>query len=185
MRIAPALILATLFCAASPAHADQEGDRVAVYRAFLADYTEGSDMTINLGNRSTEIDLSGSDLRECTSGFPISGRDSTPQTLTGEIIGAAPVRLVDAEAQRSAMRDYDPGEAIRRGASVEDAVAGGFDNGLLTLSEVVFDRTGDHAALQFSFVCGALCGHGGTAVFNRVGHDWVQSERECGDSWIS
>ena len=59
----------------------------------------------------------------------------------------------------------DPGNAIGEGQSVDDAVEAGFKAGLFTFSEVVFDTAHTHAALNYTFHCGSLCGHGGTVVF--------------------
>jgi hypothetical protein len=77
------------------------------------------------------------------------------------------IQLVDPQRQRKAVQSNDPGNAIRQGEDVDNAVAAGFAAGLLTLSEVVFDKEHRYAAMNFSFVCGGLCGHAATLVFEK------------------
>jgi hypothetical protein len=91
---------------------------------------------------------------------------------------------VDPEKQHKAIEESDPNNAIRRGQDVKIAVDAGFTAGLLTLSEVAFDKKHQHAAMSFSFVCGGLCGHGGTIVFKKENGKWKESKRQC-SSWIS
>jgi len=75
------------------------------------------------------------------------------------------IHLVDPEQQEKAIRQNDPGRGIRQGKDVSSAVEAGFSAGLLTLSEVAFDKSHRYAAMSFNFVCGGLCGHGSTIVF--------------------
>lgn len=73
-----------------------------------------------------------------------------------------------------------------RGVSmlVEDAVRAAFDSGLLTLSEIVFDKRHKFAVMDFSFHCGMLRGHGGMVVLQQVGGRWRPTRRRCG-AWVS
>ena len=59
----------------------------------------------------------------------------------------------------------------------------GFAHGLVTLSEINFDKEHKHAIVSFSFFCGSLCGNGGTAVLEKVDGAW-QRKSNC-HNWIS
>ena len=98
-------------------------------------------------------------------------------------LGAGHIRLVDPDAHGKEVRDNDPGDAIRRGADVNDAVKGGFAHGLFTLGEIRFDRSHTHAIVSFSFWCGALCGHGATMIMEKRDGSWVR-QKNC-SGWIS
>jgi hypothetical protein len=67
---------------------------------------------------------------------------------------------------------------------VKKAVDQGFSHALLTLSQVAFERSGQRAALNYSFVCGRLCGNGGTVLLERGPLGWVRSKAQCG-MWMS
>lgn len=56
--------------------------------------------------------------------------------------------------------------------------------GLISLSSIAFDQTKTVAALNFSMVCGSLCGYGETLVFDRTATGWVQRPATC-EAWIS
>ena len=74
----------------------------------------------------------------------------------------------------------DPEDGIRNGQSAESAVESGFNSGLLTLSEIIFDLDHKRAALQFSFRCGGLCGHTETVVYEKRRGVWERSKNSCG-----
>ena len=95
-------------------------------------------------------------------------------------LSANHVRLVDPDKHKM----HDPGRSIFRGQSVDDAVETGFAAGLFTFSEIVFDNSHTHAALRYSFVCGSLCGHGGTVVFTKE-RDTRKPAREGCRQWVS
>jgi hypothetical protein len=60
----------------------------------------------------------------------------------------------------------------------------GFQAGLLSVSEVAFDEAHQFAVFRFSFICGSLCGRGGTLVFVKVDGKWRKSDRAC-PLWIA
>ncbi len=96
-------------------------------------------------------------------------------------VGRLPyVRLVDSDK----WSPQDPSVLIAEGQSVESAVEAGFAHGLLTLSAISFDESHTTAAFTYSFVCGALCGSGGPAIFKATPDGWVQSDKQCG-GWVS
>ena len=65
-------------------------------------------------------------------------------------------------------------------ASLEWSV---FASGMLSLSEIVFDRTHHHAVVSYAFVCGGLCGNGSTLILEKDGDSW-KVKKTCG-GWIS
>lgn len=96
----------------------------------------------------------------------------------------ANVTLVDSKKQMAKVKENDPGRTMQQGDSVEHAVESAFASGLLTLSEVAFDKTHRYAVMNFSFVCGGLCGHGGIVILQKVNGRWKRTDRQCG-GWIS
>ena len=123
---------------------------------------------------------------DCTKGISFANiPDNQVHRLTTELNDFARIHVVNADAQLAKLREHDPGSLIRQGKKVEDAVSEGFASGLLTLSEVVFDKTGRYAVMSFGFRCGQLCGHGGTLIFKREkSGNWKQTKRPC-SIWMS
>ena len=84
-------------------------------------------------------------------------------------LGVSSIHLVDPNEQKKEVEKNDPGKAIRKGISVDDAVRNGFAHALFTLSEIWFDKDHEHAIVSYRFWCGSLCGNGGTEVLVRKG----------------
>jgi len=170
------------------AKAPLTADEIAVYNAFLNFYDNGSPGVRNLGNRTTLLELSEGDKKDCLSGLQLQLSPASPRTvhvLEAEMFEGKNVRLVDPKQQNALVRKNDPSRAIfRQGKSVNDAVESAFANGLLEISEIAFDSTRQFAVMSYSFFCGGLCGHGGPLVFQRTGEGWKASQRRCG-TWIS
>jgi hypothetical protein len=94
-------------------------------------------------------------------------------------------RLVDPDKQRKKVKENDPGSAIKNGKDVGSAVTSGFAAGLLSLSEIRFSNDRKYAALQFAFVCGSLCGSGGTLIYEHDDDGWKPAKgKQCGQ-WIA
>jgi hypothetical protein len=161
-------------------------EQVAVYRAFLHSYNNGSNAKLNLSIATVLPDLT--DLKSgtgCLKGISLQPQTPPAVHRFSSDFDSANVKLVDPDIQSKRVRENDPSNAIRKGGSVDDAVSAGFAAGLLTLSEIVFDKTGKYAVMSFSFVCGGLCGHGGTIVFEKTNDEkWRNTNRSC-SSWIS
>ena len=157
-----------------------------VYKAFLSSYTNGSNsIHLNLANRTVLLDLS--DVEDCLKGIEIESTETADSTVHEfDSRSALPtyVVLVDPKKQMSEVKQHDPDHTMRQRTSVENAVKSAFDSGLLTLSEVAFDKAHQYAVMSYSFVCGGLCGHGGTLIFQKVGGKWKPTNRSC-RSWIS
>jgi hypothetical protein len=119
------------------------------------------------------------DLQGCLMGFPHASRTKKVHQLADILVNNR-VHFVDPATYKVAQ----VGDFMRQGEDLDSAVQSAFDNGLMSLSEVVFDRGHKLAALNFSFQCGRLCGHGGVVIYElRNGH-WRRSKRHCG-SWMS
>jgi hypothetical protein len=104
----------------------------------------------------------------------------TVHKLPAELSKAGKINLVDPKKHKL----KDPGAAIHNGTSVDQAVTAGFASGLFTFSEIVFDSDHKLAAFRYSFVCGILCGNGGTVIYELKDGKWSPTKRRC-SSWIS
>lgn len=142
-------------------------NQLEVYRAFLSDWQAGSKSRLNVANATDPFQPDKDDLQGCMKSFPKHSRAMEthlfPEQFTNERI-----HLSDPATYKVA----DVGEFMRRREDLDSAVQAAFEAGLMTLSEVLFDRTHRLAALNFSFTCGRLCGHGGTVIYERKNGHW-------------
>jgi hypothetical protein len=163
----------------SPAPLSDE--RMTIYRDFLHSYDNGSKTVLNISQLTGQLWVQDDDRKGCLKDFAPSDLE-TPviHTFSADAFPSEKVRLVDPKSHKRA----DPGDAIRHGASVEDAVTSGFAAGIFTFSEIVFDTSHTHAAFSYSFVCGSLCGNGGVVIYELQAGKWRPSKTSCG-SWIS
>jgi len=158
-------------------------EQIAIYKDFLAGFgDEDKDhrFVLNLVDTTIPLSINASDRDGCASDIVANGG------LAGIVVHRFPaemksadLRLVDRKHKVS-----DPGDAIRRGAPVENAVVAGFASAILTFSEIAFDKQHRTAAFSYSFVCGRLCGHGGLVIYELQNGKWSRSKRDCA-SWIS
>jgi hypothetical protein len=161
-------------------------EQMAVYRTFLATYSNGSGSKINLGNQTIEFRPSDMDLRGCLAGMDFAVPDpSAVHSLTKEILPGSAFQLVDAKKQEKQVKQNDPGTLIRKGVPVDAAVRQGFAAGLLSLSEIAFSRDHHFAALQYSFYCGSLCGHGALVIYENVDGAWKEAKAKRCSFWQS
>jgi hypothetical protein len=169
-------------------------EQVAVYRAVLDNYSNGSKAALNVADTTDTLDLSedkdclkGIDLEPSkTSTLAVHRLDNRVTNMKKNIV------LVDAEPQQKKIEENDPQKLVTRAIDggetvtekqLNDSINQAFGTGLFTFSEIAFDRRHQHAVLAYSFVCGGLCGHGNTIVLRKVGGKWKQS-KTC-RSWIS
>ena len=162
-----------------------KADVAALYHAFLGQWL-GNDKSIVFVARSAKPASSNDITRfgEC-SADPADQHarwvDAATIKNLEEVVGDLPrLRFVDPDT----WQPEDPGTLIAKGQSVEAAVETGVGHALLTLSAITFNDAHDRAAFTFSFVCGALCGTGGSVVFKKTGKRWIRQESTCGN-WIS
>ncbi|MDR3752777.1 MAG: hypothetical protein P4K78_02930 [Terracidiphilus sp.] len=163
-------------------------EQLAVYRAVLVAWTDRDAPPGNLANRTTPLGAPGStNDAECGKGLDLEPQPPTliHQILPGDLasLGAQKYKLIDPELGAQEVRKNDPERSMRSGSSVDDAVRNGFAHGLLTLGEIRFDKSHTRAIVALSFVCGSLCGHGGTIILKKTESGW-QKSGACG-MWIS
>jgi hypothetical protein len=156
-------------------------DQSEIYKIFLTEWIGTEHKPLNVSRTAeppSTVDIK--DFSECA----VSGTEWTPPSsasdITSQIRQVPFVQPVDSES----WKPEDPADLIARGHSVKSAVDSGISHGLMTLSTVVFDTKRHIAALNYSFVCGGLCGNGGTALFMKTSHGWSRSKKRC-RSWIS
>ena len=161
-------------------------DQIAVYQSFLASYANGSRSDhLNLAMRTSPLELSEA-ANACLNGIRIEVAEegSVIHEFDPQVSLPTKITLVDPAKQGKKVRENDPGNTMRQSKSVDEAVETAFASGLLTLSEVAFDKTHQYAVMRFSFWCGGLCGHGETIVYQRKNGKWERTNRHCG-GWIS
>ncbi len=163
-------------------------EQLAVYHAMLVNWFQGEKATVNLADRTDPIDANDDSFdKKCLKGLSL---ETIPAVRVHRIrredlaqFDPFEIHLVDPEVQQKEVSDNDPGKAIREGKSVDDAVRNGFAHGLLTFTEIQFDKSHTHALASFSFVCGRLCGNGATMLMEKKKGAWTR-KGECG-GWVS
>ncbi len=155
-------------------------ERMGIYRGFLSGYSKGSGRILNVAQTTdpfTPPDFDKSCLKTFT-----AARLKTPMlhTFASDAFTGPGVRLVDPSTHKK----KDPGDLIRQGEPVDDAVDAGLAAGLFTFSEIVFNARHTRAAFSYAFVCGRLCGHGNTVFYALVKGKWKQNRAQCG-GWVS
>lgn len=167
-------------------------DQIDVYRAVIHEWMSGAKGSLNVSDHTFPIrvepllsqwqgcgcltDMNSEDLLQASHSFRI-----LPPHLSKE----REVRLVDPNHQSATVVANDPNTTMKKGMSTELAVDRAFANGLFSLSEIVFDRDGKHALVSYSFVCGGLCGSGGTWLLEKTVWGWRKSAQQCGGGWVS
>ncbi len=153
-------------------------EQIAVYRAFLTDYRRGDDArTINIAEQTDILEPDDGDYSGCMKKFPRSARGKIVHNVTEEFARENRLRLVDPKLHK--VNDPEEGWMLK-GQSVESAVKAGFESGLLTLSDIIFDGKHRNAALHYSFICGKLCAHFETVVYEKRHGVWKPSQLSCG-----
>jgi hypothetical protein len=187
-----ALLIFTLAADAKPkstlSATPMSADQVAVYQAFLSSYSNGSNSShINMADATVVLDVAESNTNGCLNGITLDDLEqlkSTTHKFSSDVSLPSSFRLVDPVKQLKIIKKNDPSRTISEGKPVKDAVESAFSTGILTLSEVAFDRRHEYAVLSFTFYCGQLCAHGETIVFQKQNGQWKRTNRTC-RSWIS
>ena len=169
-------------CLAHQTKAGIASDAKEIYAAFLTEWLGKDDAPVNVANTAvqpTQQDIA--QYNECVSGVDTHWTaGSSDEDLKSALSSLPRINKVDPKHWRA----MDPGRLIAKGQSVDAAVRAGITNGLMTLSAISFNDAHDTAMLNFSFVCGGLCGNGGTVMFKKTPKGWVRSEQRC-NSWMS
>jgi hypothetical protein len=171
----PAQEVVTPSIVSSPLGAAQ----LAIYRGFLAAWNIGAKTPLNVASVTEPFSPPDDDLKGCLRGFPKT-HTAIGHTIPAHAFDGLDVHLVDPRLHQK----RDPGNAMRNGEPVKDAVNAGLAAGIFTFSEMVFNSDHSRATFTYSFVCGGLCGNGGTIIFQHKNGKWTQEKHPCG-SWIS
>lgn len=165
-------------------------DEVAVYRAVLHQWNSDT-RTLNVSDRTFPLDAASPTNHisscECLRGMEVQSFVSASHSfhyLTRAVFPERNIRLVDADKQLTTIQSNDPQNGIAAGKSVEKAVNHAFASGLFSMSEIAFDRDHRQALVSYGFVCGSLCGSGGTWLLEKVDGVWKRIDRVCG-GWVS
>lgn len=161
-------------------------DEVAVYRTVIERWNSTSRSLLNVSNRTFPIVLEFSDCA-CLKGMDVQNIINATRSfraLTGDVLDERNIRLVDASEQALIVQQNDPGNSLQKGKSVKTDVHEAHPTGLFSLSEIAFDKQHLRALVSYSFVCGSLCGSGGTWLLEKVYGEWRRTDRMCG-GWVS
>ena len=160
-------------------------DDIQIYSAFLENWSGPGHKAMNVSQVAkppTKEDID--DFTECASDKAAARipwvQINDARDLRGVIDKLAYVHLVDPWQ----WRPLDPEDSMAKGQSVESAVDAGFAGGLMTFSAISYDESHEIAAFTYSFVCGSLCGNGGSVVFKKTTAGWSRAEKSCG-AWLS
>jgi len=165
-------------------------DEVAVYTAVLDQWNSDA-RTLNVSDRTFPLDVTSPTSHisncECLRSIEATSLASASHSfhyLTPAALPGKNIRLVDANRQRATIQSNDPHNGMAAGKSVDKAVNDAFANGLFSMSEIAFDTDHRQALVSYGFVCGSLCGSGGTWLLEKVNGVWKRTDRVCG-GWIS
>lgn len=168
-------------------------DQIAIYRAFLQNYA-GAPAPVHVANRTDALVDPQADDDDDDTGVPqclkrlkiVFEKDAIGVAHMLDPSLAIPGRfmLVDPDLQAASVEENDPSKTMGAGKRSEDAVNQAFSTGLLSFSEIAFDKKHHVAVMSFSFWCGRSCGHGAIVVFKKKGGQWKISKKPCVE-WIS
>lgn len=163
-------------------------EQLAVYRAVLHGWMDDGNSFIRLQVVTDPFPTDGAfDSRDCLKGMEMEpDHPGVIHRFRNEDLsklGSDRIELVDPETQRKEVERNDPGRTIANGMSVDDAVENGFAHGRTWVSEIRFDKTHMHAVVFYGFICGSLCGNGGTMILEKKANGWKRKS-QC-SSWIS
>lgn len=153
--------------------------QLAIYRSFTSAYNDGSETPLNVANITEPFAPADDDRKGCLKMFPAT-HISVVHRFSADSFNGLKVHLVDPRLHEK----RDPSDAIRKGEPVDDAVKAGFASAIFTFSEIVFNPEHNRAAFTYSFVCGGLCGNGGTVIYKLTNGKWSQEKDTCA-RWVS
>jgi hypothetical protein len=171
-------------------------EQIAVYRAVLEDYTNGSGGALNVADRTELLDRSGfgvdEDCFKSIQAQPTKDSVLIIHKLDRSLALDKRFSLVGPGHQQDKIKENDPQKLIKSAIDnhqkvadkqVNESVKRAFETGLFTLSEILFDKQQRHALVAYSFVCGGLCGNGNLLALTRFGKKWKVTKK-CG-GWVS
>jgi len=165
---------ASAFCGPKPkiSKSQLSEDQRQVYQSFLESQTKQGTIPLRLAFRTTPLSLS-EYMADCLKDLHLqnlTGAHQTIHVIGPEVAKQSKVTLVDPRHHKIS----DPQKAIEHGTNVGEAVANGFEAGIWNVSEIAFDSGHQHAIFRYIFYCGSLCGHGGTAVYEKTSNGWTE-----------
>jgi hypothetical protein len=171
-------------------------EQAAVYRAVLQDILGDSKDALNLANTTETITPPGGLFNGACpkTSQPQVAQDSTSAVhhLDPALVLNLKVVLVDPVLQEAQIKNGDSSMLMKRviedrqdvpQKQIDDATERAVKNGLLTLSEIIFNKKRNRALVSYSFVCGELCGYGNVVVLTKVGEKW-KIYKTC-EGWVS
>jgi hypothetical protein len=163
-------------------------EQLAVYQVVLHDWIDDGKAPVNLAMQTVPFASTGAfDATACGKGLDLEplapGVSHRFRTLDLPHLGTATIALADPLRQAKDVDANDPEKSIVKGMQIEDAVENGYAHGMVTLSEIRFDKAHRHAVVSYGFRCGALCGNGGAAQLEKVDGVWKRKSL-CSD-WVS
>ena len=140
-------------------------EQVAIYRAALADFKPSRGRTPQLANITVPLNAPARAFENCVVGIrEPSEHDPHPlvHRLDSSVVAGLDLPLVDPW-QVPQMRHGPPDPKAPH-------------LGLLSLSEIAFDKDHLHAIVTYDFNCGGLCGHGKMLSLSKLGEEWTISK---------
>jgi hypothetical protein len=160
----------------SPPDKTFSADEAAVYRSFLEKYAATRNLKgagINLSSRSGPLNER---AKECLETVKAEKPKSSARPFLKAQFESLPyIMLVNPGQQLEKIKKNDSPRVTSQQMA---------QSGMLTVSQIWFDKDHHFAVMSFSFYCGRRCGHGSTHIFRKVKGQWVQLEHLC-ESWIS
>lgn len=163
-----------------------ERDAVSIYKILLQQWRDGSPSLLNVSDKTVPLNVSHEGWScDCIAKVDVENLLAASRRFHRIPSGVlSRVKLIDQKRQMAVIHQNDPNKTMREGKSVNDAVAGAYAAGLVTLSEVAFDKEHRRALVQFSIHCGALCGSGHFVLLEKTGQTWTMAKQSCG-GWIA
>jgi hypothetical protein len=163
-------------------------EQLAIYRLILTGWMSGGPDPLNLVVQTDAFPMDGAwDAHDCLKGLDVEPNDPlvvhrfAPEDLAQ--LSPARVRLVERDAQEKDEKANDPWKSFQRGKPLKDALKNGFAHGFAWFSEIRFDKSHSHAVVFYGFICGDLCGNGGTAILEKTKDVW-KVKSQCSE-WES
>ena len=171
-------------------------EHVAIYRVALKDYLKDSGDALNVSNTTEPFEYSKPFFHEaCLGGIELEKPDVAVQVvhrLGPDVLINFKMVLVEPEQQRTKIKKNDPQNLVKKAMDegqpvsdkqLEESVKLAFATGMFSLSEILFDKTHQHAVVSYAFDCGELCGNGRILLLEKTGEGW-KIKKTCGE-WVS
>ena len=156
--------------------------QLQVYRDFIDSFSETNFKS--LSDRTFLLDLSALEKdAPCLQGIQLEETKESSNAihqLEPELLRGHLIHLVDPEQELAILKNRDVDVAARGSDSTVEASGMIKDPGVLALSEIAFDKSGNFAVLKYVFLCGLRCNSGAILVLEKVGSQWSgKTRRAC------